>query len=479
MHEMGETVANRLAQLIQADGCFLTLWDNESKRTFPFAAYGVQKQAYAEVEIEPGEVSFTSSVMDLERTLIIEDTGNTPYASPSITKRFPSKSLLALPLIAMKKKLGAVIVSFDTYHHFEAEEVQICEQAASLIALALEKFQAMEDAKRRADTSETLRRAGMAITEKLELGETIEHILEQLQQVVPYDSASVQLLEGDQLTIVGGRGWEDSKQVIGIHFPVHGDNPNRVVIETGQPYYLPETEKAYKAFQTPPHNHIKSWLGVPLIAQNKIIGLLAIDSEEPSDFSAEDIKIAMEFSNQVSISLENARLFRETQTQALTDALTGIYNRRGLFQEGQFEFQRARRINRPFVAMMFDIDRFKQVNDQYGHAAGDQLLHHFAQHCLTASRATDLVGRYGGEEFIILLSETNLEVARLIGERLRQSIMNTPFETDAGEITITSSIGIAEARKQDTLETLIERADAALYKAKNLGRNRVVIDLND
>jgi diguanylate cyclase (GGDEF)-like protein len=187
----------------------------------------------------------------------------------------------------------------------------------------------------------------------------------------------------------------------------------------------------------------------------------------------------MEFSNQVSISLENARLFRETQTQALTDALTGIYNRRGLFQEGQFEFQRARRINRPFVAMMFDIDRFKQVNDQYGHAAGDQLLHHFAQHCLTASRATDLVGRYGGEEFIILLSETNLEVARLIGERLRQSIMNTPFETDAGEITITSSIGIAEARKQDTLETLIERADAALYKAKNLGRNRVVIDLND
>ena len=215
---------------------------------------------------------------------------------------------------------------------------------------------------------------------------------------------------------------------------------------------------------------------MPLIAQNKIIGLLAIDSEEPADFSAEDIKIAMEFANQVSNSLENARLFQETQTQALTDELTGIYNRRGLFQEGQFEFQRARRINRPFTVMMFDIDYFKKVNDQYGHAAGDQLLHHFAQHCLKTSRATDLVGRYGGEEFIILLSETNLEAARLIGERLRQFIMNTPFETDAGKITITSSIGIAEAGKQDTLETVIERADAALYKAKNLGRNRVVMD---
>ncbi len=126
--------------------------------------------------------------------------------------------------------------------------------------------------------------------------------------------------------------------------------------------------------------------------------------------------------------------------------------------------------------MMFDIDHFKKVNDQYGHPAGDQLLRHFAQRCLTASRATDLVGRYGGEEFVLLLSETNLEAARLIGERLRQFIMNTPFETDAGEISITSSIGIAEAGKQDTLETLIERADTALYKAKKLGRNQVVID---
>lgn len=474
--EMAETVTDRLAGLIKADGCFLTLWDEATHRTIPIAAYGELKKNYPTVPVQAGETTFTKSAVELEQTLVIEDTSTTPYASHRITATFPSKSMIVLPLVAKTKKLGALLVSFDKTHHFDSDEIQICEQAAALIALALEKFQAMEDAKRRADTSEALRQAGLAITEKLELNETIEHILEQLQQVVPYDSASVQLLEDSDLIIVGGRGWSDPKQVIGIRFPVNADNPNKVVIETGQPYYLPEAEKAYEAFRKPPHDHIKSWLGVPLIAQNKIIGLLAIDSEEPADFSPEDIKIAMEFANQVSISLENARLFQETQTQAITDELTGIYNRRGLFQEGQFEFQRARRINRPFTVMMFDIDHFKKVNDQYGHAAGDQLLHHFAQRCLKTSRATDLVGRYGGEEFMILLSETNLEAARLIGERLRQFIMNTPFETDAGKITITSSIGIAEAGKQDTLETLIERADAALYKAKNLGRNRVVMD---
>lgn len=476
MIEMAETVTDRLAGLIKADGCFLTLWEDTTRRTIPIAAYGELRKNYPALSIEPGETTFTKSALELERTLVIEDTTTTPYASQRITATFPSKSIIVLPLVAKTKKLGALLVSFDEPHRFDTEETQICEQAAALIALALEKFQAMDDAKRRADTSEALRRAGMAITEKLELDDTIEHILEQLQQVVPYDSASVQLIEERDLIIVGGRGWSDPKQVIGIRFPIQGDNPNQVVIETGQPYYLPEAETTYEAFRTPPHDHIKSWLGVPLIAQNKIIGLLAIDSEEPADFSPEDIKIAMEFANQVSISLENARLFQETQTQAITDELTGIFNRRGLFQEGQFEFQRARRINRPFTVMMFDIDHFKKVNDQYGHPAGDQLLRHFAQRCLTASRATDLVGRYGGEEFVLLLSETNLEAARLIGERLRQFIMNTPFETDAGEISITSSIGIAEAGKQDTLETLIERADTALYKAKKLGRNQVVID---
>ncbi|RPH39582.1 MAG: GAF domain-containing protein, partial [Burkholderiales bacterium] len=124
MRDMAEIVANRLAQLIQADGCFLTLWDDINKQTIPFAAYGAQKQAYTEIEVEPGEITFTRSALEMERTLIIEDTSNTPYASPSITRSFPSKSVLVLPLIAMEKKLGAVLVSFDNDHHFEFDEIQ-------------------------------------------------------------------------------------------------------------------------------------------------------------------------------------------------------------------------------------------------------------------------------------------------------------------------------------------------------------------
>ena len=472
---MAQTVVDRLGELIGADGCFITLWDPAAERTIPLAAYGLADRDYTKILFPPDKRTFTKSVLEEERTLIVEDSSVTPYADQSVINNFPSKSILALPLIANNKKLGAVLLTFNKTHRFSTEEITMSEQAANLLALALEKYQAMDDAERRAETSETLRKAGLAVAEQLELDQTIARTLDHLKQVVPYDSASVQMLDGENLVIVGGRGWANPQDVIGIRFPIHGDNPNRVVIETEKLYYLPEANKVYDEFKRPPHDHIRSWLGVPLIAQGRVIGLLAIDSSKPNDFDEAMKDIASQFAAQVAVTLENARLHREAQTLAITDALTGVYNRRGLFQLGEFEFQRARRINRPFSALMFDIDHFKKVNDQHGHAVGDQVLHQVAQRCLKNSRATDLVGRYGGEEFVMLLTETNLHAAYTIAERLRHGIMKANFLTDAGGISITTSIGVCEARSSESLTTLIQHADAALYQAKNSGRNRVVV----
>lgn len=474
--DMAQTIVVRLGELIHADGCFLTLWDDVNKRTIPLAAYGPFADTYSKLEVKPGERTFTEAALKHGTTLVIEDTQSTIYADQRIIRNFPSRSVLVLPLIASRQKLGSILLSFDNLHTFQLEEIQISEQAAALIALAMEKFKAVEQAQRRADTSENLRKASVAVTEILEMDEAVNEILDQLHQVVPYDSASVQMLDGDELQIIGGRGWDDSEKVVGIRFPIPGDNPNSVVIETGKPYHIPEAWKVYKTFQSPPHDHIRSWLGVPLIAQEKTIGLLAIDSAEANHFTEENIDIATVFAGQVAVVLENARLFKETQTQAITDALTGLYNRRGMIQLGEFELRRARRIGRPFCGMIFDVDHFKRVNDHYGHKVGDEVLQKLAERCQKTSRSVDLISRYGGEEFVILLPETNLESARRVAERLRQSIMNEPFPTDAGSLRITISIGVAEAKDADSLHSLIERADIALYKAKNAGRNRVMFD---
>lgn len=126
-------------------------------------------------------------------------------------------------------------------------------------------------------------------------------------------------------------------------------------------------------------------------------------------------------------------------------------------------------------AMMIDIDHFKHVNDAYGHAAGDQVLRIVADRCKRNIRGIDLVGRYGGEEFLILLPDSDIYTAQHIAERLVQTIVDIPMQTERGDIRITISAGIACVSDDGaTLTDLINRADQALYKAKHAGRNRVV-----
>jgi diguanylate cyclase (GGDEF)-like protein len=472
---MSQALVEKFAALIHADKCTLALWDDGSKQEVQLATYDRREKEYHALVTSPADQTFTEFVLNSGRTLVVEDANDAFYASQHITKTFSASSVVALPLVAGKKKLGAVVLSFSQPRRFQPEEISISEQASNLVALALEKFQIVEQAERRALTSETLRKASAAITEMLQTEEAVVRILEQLQRVVSYDSASVQLLNEDKLEIIGGSGFQDMQSVIGMSFTIPGDNPNTIVIQTGKPYRLSEIGSVYSIFKQPPHDHVRSWLGVPLIFQERVIGLLAIDSAQPNHFTEEDTNLATMFANQVAVTLENARIFKETQDQAITDALTGIYNRRGLFQVGDFELIRARRTSRPFSILMFDIDHFKRVNDQYGHPVGDQILRGLAERCRLNSRSIDVACRYGGEEFIIFLPDTTAEVAQAVAERLRRVVMEASFPTDAGPLGITISIGAAQALERDVLKTLIERADHALYAAKRTGRNRVVL----
>ncbi|MCA1899736.1 MAG: diguanylate cyclase [Chloroflexi bacterium] len=475
LRHMAEAIVVHLAGLVSASDCFITVWDEAAQQVFPLAATD-GKNTYLSIQPVSEGRTLTETALIQRHALIIEDAQNSPLFDPQIASQCPSHSLLVLPLTAGEERLGAILFAYNAYYHFQPEETSICEQAAELISLAFEKFKAVEQAQRRAAASETLRKAGAAVAETLETDETVSRILEQLKQVVPYDTASVQVLtENNELEIIGGSGFEDLNVVVGMRFPVPGNNPNTTVIQSGKPYLLRDVGETFEEFKKPPHNHIRSWLGVPLNFQEKIIGLLAIDSSETDHFTQENINLAVEFADQVAAALEKARAYEKAQTQAITDPLTGVYNRRGLEQAGEFEISRARRLKRPLCALMLDIDHFKRVNDRYGHLTGDHALRGLAERCRATLRAVDILGRYGGEEFLILLPETSLSSAQMIAERLRASFIDTPLPTDSGPLRVTISVGVAEFSKFDTFESLVQRSDSALYQAKRDGRNCVRI----
>jgi len=165
----------------------------------------------------------------------------------------------------------------------------------------------------------------------------------------------------------------------------------------------------------------------------------------------------------------------ELRRLATIDALTSVYNRRYFLEQAEKEIARARRYKSPLSALMLDVDKFKQVNDTYGHSVGDAVLTKLAGVCLAELREIDFIGRLGGEEFAICLSDTSFKGASLFSERLRNSIENTTIQTDSGPINITVSIGLTEVIEGDhTFSCALNRADKALYNAKESGRNKVV-----
>jgi diguanylate cyclase (GGDEF)-like protein len=214
---------------------------------------------------------------------------------------------------------------------------------------------------------------------------------------------------------------------------------------------------------------------MPLRVRQRTIGFLSLFSETRGFYTEEHAERLVAFASQTATAIENARLYSEVQQKADTDELTGLRNRRSLFELGSREVERAVRFKRPLSVLMIDLDYFKQVNDSFGHQVGDRMLVALAELFRHKLRNVDLIGRYGGDEFIAILPESAIRQSEEIAHRLLSGIESLSIETAQGMAKVSACIGIAEITDAVvTLPALIEQADRALYHAKEAGRSRVV-----
>lgn len=216
---------------------------------------------------------------------------------------------------------------------------------------------------------------------------------------------------------------------------------------------------------------IGSIIALPLPSATEVVGVLAVTSPETGAFQGPDEMLVRLLANCVVPSLERARLER----LAVTDHNTLAFNQRALWPRLAEELERSRHHVVPLSLLMMDLDRFKRVNDTFGHAAGDAVLRIFADRVREAVRRPDVLVRRGGEEFVLIMPNTERDQAATVAERIRQVVGDTPM--DAGDdvhIPQTVSIGVATWDGHETAEKLEQRADEAMYDAKGAGRNRVV-----
>jgi len=207
------------------------------------------------------------------------------------------------------------------------------------------------------------------------------------------------------------------------------------------------------------------------------IGVLHIERAASQPFTQDEQQLLATISTSLSLTLRNADAHQALQDMALRDPLTGVFNRRALHEPLMRELKAGLRYRAPACLMILDLDYFKTVNDRLGHTAGDLVLRELATLMTDTVRDVDTVGRYGGEEFAIILPHTSIEDAQPLAERLRNLIERHAFDVEDGTVRLTASIGVAEVCNPGiaVVEDWVNAADAALYEAKAQGRNRVVV----
>lgn len=217
----------------------------------------------------------------------------------------------------------------------------------------------------------------------------------------------------------------------------------------------------------------RSVVVIPLVQDNQAIGVLYLDNQQQAhNFNPQQIPFLTTFAAHTSIALHNTLLYK----RAITDDLTQLYTRQHIDEELSQEMQRAQRYQHNLSLLILDLDHFKQINDNYGHTTGDQVLVSFSKIIQSHVRECDLAGRFGGEEFVIILTETDLEGAHAFAERIRLAVEKERIVKDEQEIAVTVSIGVVnyQPKHGDNALLLLEDADKALYQAKEQGRNQSV-----
>lgn len=477
IHEMLNTLANRMNELISSDHCYITLWNNERQRVLPGGASGNLLDLYRNWAPEPGQPTLTAAILAANQPIVVTDAHHSQYLLPGSTGGFPSLSLLGLPMIIGEQKLGAVMIGFIKEHTFTNREIAICQQATGQVAIVIENTRLYQQARQAAERRAVLHRVSQEIV-------TASFDGEQIYTAIHHAATQLMPAEAFVITLVT----PDLAHAEAVYLvDKDGRAPNQLfskdqgltgrVLADGKTINIPDVAQtpSLAGLHFGSKEYTRSILALPLRAGDHLIGMLSVQSYQPNAYTPEDEYLLEMLAATAAIAIENSRLLKEIQWLAITDPLTGLYNRRGLFELAEREVERYRRFGRPFCVYMLDIDLFKQINDTYGHAAGDQVLVGLTNRLKQRIRDVDIIGRYGGEEIVVVLPETQLSQALRAAERARNHIMKDPINTDRGDIAVTVSIGVAEIDTQVAdLAALVDRADSAMYAAKQAGRNRVM-----
>lgn len=382
-----------------------------------------------------------------------------------------TRSEMAVPLKRGDVVIGVLDVERTEPNAFSASDLTILTLFASQAAIAIENARLFAAQERRVTELQTIQGIVHKLTPLHDIQSIVGVIDTELAGLIDYHACHVFLLDAEANVlqpVIGG--------VNQLELQI-GEGITGWIAHHGRSQIVPSTLHDDRILHIPGiAQHEQSILGVPLLCEGHVRGVITLSQDGADQFDDNALRLLEIIAAQAALAFERVWLYEELRLEATTDALTKLHNRRFLLDRLREEQSRASRYDKQLAAIMLDIDKFKTVNDNYGHDAGDAVLVHIADILRNSLRAEDVVSRYGGEEFCVLLPDTTRDGALQAAERLRARAAGHPQPSGADIPRVTVSIGISFHRSGEIGSGLLTRADHAQYKAKHHGGNAVWIN---
>jgi diguanylate cyclase (GGDEF)-like protein len=422
------------------------------------------------VELEVGR-GLTGAAAALKRPICVSDVSQEPRY---ITCESKTRSELAIPLMIGDDVIGVLDCQSEHLGHFDTEKVDLLTIFSMHASMAIQNARLHELERRRASQLQAINAIAQQMTAVLDVKELLTKVCSLIQKSFDIAHVSVLLRDQDELIVRAHFGQLTPR------IPEHG----RLSAAEGlwgktleQNKTLLENDNANLDPKNRLFEESRSTMSIPLVSFGQTLGLLVLDGRTAGAFNWADIQSLESVADICATAIQNANYVEKVKQLAYLDGLTGIFNRRYFELRIVEEIERARRFEAGMAVIMVDIDRFKDLNDEFGHLLGDEVLRQVSSLFNSQLRKIDVVCRYGGEEFAILLSQTSRDRALSVADKLRRTVQLWQFPGVPRAVTISAGVGIFPDHGSSRDE-LVNAADSALYLAKKEGRNRVRIAPN-
>ena len=333
---------------------------------------------------------------------------------------------------------------------------------------------ALEESEQFSEELDALRATIADVTSELELSKLLETILERAIRLLDADGGDFCVFNADtgNLQVVASQNIPEDYNGAIIKM---GEGAAGFAAKNRETIIIDDYSNWSGKMEEYADTGIRAALASPMIIGERLIGTIGIfHLDTGKRFNEENRRLLSMFAQHAAIAMDNAMLFEKVQHMARTDSVTSLLNRRALLEMGEKEILRSQRLDHPVSVLMVDLDDFKVINDQYSHLAGDQALRKTASVLRENLRTIDIIGRYGGDEFIIVLPESNEFDAKATCERLLVQIQEASIPINGDTVTITASIGYtSHLHDLPDFTEMMDQADQAMYLAKKSGKNRI------